>query len=1068
MVKKGDTHSRGQKKGNKKQQQAVAPEPPPKKKVFILRKPVFEVKQSVLYEGGNEALGLATKKLLKKDANTKSKAISEIITILDELHTSDTSTIKDFMPFFADTLEKLALDEHVPVRLGLGTILRRIIIRDKQALATHMKDMIGPWMQLLCDPSSDIAAEFTACLEEAFPIKRRPVVLVHLSSSLLRYILKFVSMTPEEMRPLLDLSTSSDLEERYYHIVSSNLTAIAKLMNYLNTEQNSKLLEGVTNTDELLAEMSSISYTDLFHENAVFQHATSNNLLLRNAIVFVLETLVESVSSLAHDCMNHIRTVITHQLRLADRSTFINTLKMTVTCITKVPLLFENTPFLTSTMSLFLVMLERFGDDCVEYFLPLVGNISAVHLSCHVIAVAVSRAEEGNTEENEGNDEETEGDISLFDMVVRALERILKVSTTEGEGRQSPPSLNEVNIAQLLQAVVFLLLRKPPTSTIEVTVVNQDRVVRLLKIVQTSIMALLLMSQSKDQVQSQEKAEMLTLIGKSLALLHRATMQSSCNMSTSRWNELLWQPFTDNLLAFDEEKDGENVKKIKQFVAFLTVAVNENGQMLTDHLTSSNGLGLTVAMIIRFLSALHLREALEMIEVLFKPFKIRSLVEELFQELIEHHSHEFIKDVAILEKVFHISPLCHQQKQKGDQFFMKQEYLLMMLHSGSIRILTLLLHHLHLTKSTIAAEDSQILALIERVAMTILVNSNCVEEAYASSILTSTAEEKVSFLLEVTSFDQAIKTRLLSTVVSLWKHNILKRNTDIEVWFLLSMLLFEWKEVDSYSSGSNKRTSEITQLLLHDEEMKFKESLLQLWFNHDYIHSTASNTIVISSWNDIQTRLFPLLSSEFVSSWHEDLKVKITVKTDYLMHTDQQVTEAMVEEVANDILRYHHSFSAQERHQDRLSLRYLTSECWFDLQFTSYATSTCLMLFQALLQKDANYINEILISDTSFFIAVYNIVLMSASNDHLQHVSCSLLLSVLDAKVEVITVSKVVLFVLQGMALTQQQEMKKMINVEVGQRVLQHINRLSSSPMSVANGSGNVKKDDKNEDKVIR
>lgn len=184
------------------------------------------VLSSPVYTGQDAELSQACKRLTKKDSITKLKAILEITEIFK---IRGEAVILDFLPYFAHAFPRLLLENNRKVREHLATIFLAVIAVDKRLLGPYMKQLIGPWWTLSCDPCGEVAELFSTAFTTAIPIKKRAQVLSFLAPDLIAYCVKNINQKAET---LSDMSTTTpeEAEEKYERILISTVMGMSKLV----------------------------------------------------------------------------------------------------------------------------------------------------------------------------------------------------------------------------------------------------------------------------------------------------------------------------------------------------------------------------------------------------------------------------------------------------------------------------------------------------------------------------------------------------------------------------------------------------------------------------------------------------------------------------------------------------------------------------------------------------------------------------------------------------------------------------------------------------------------------
>ena len=167
---------------------------------------------SPVYTGDDTELQSVFKKLLKKDAGTRKKALSDMQSIITD---RGPAIVYGAMSHFVYVFNKLILDNDRLVREQLIKTLGQLISVDMRALGSFRKNVIG-WVWISdSDPSSNVAQAAINVIEMLAPTEKRETVIRNMLPSILEQIQNVLSHA--DYQGLSDLSSCSveDAEERF-------------------------------------------------------------------------------------------------------------------------------------------------------------------------------------------------------------------------------------------------------------------------------------------------------------------------------------------------------------------------------------------------------------------------------------------------------------------------------------------------------------------------------------------------------------------------------------------------------------------------------------------------------------------------------------------------------------------------------------------------------------------------------------------------------------------------------------------------------------------------------------
>ncbi len=187
---------------------------------------------------GDPELSIASKRLLKKDYITKTKAFDQISHILKD---RGKEILEGFLPYFIYVYIKLCIDNTLIIRKLLNSMLLDLVIMNKHAFGPYMEYLIGPWWLCTSDPVDEVSHLAQEAFDKAIPLKKRTMVLERLSPAILTLMKTCLQARPETLSDL-KICSIEEADDRYERVVLSSIRGVGRLIDDLPIESNLKLL----------------------------------------------------------------------------------------------------------------------------------------------------------------------------------------------------------------------------------------------------------------------------------------------------------------------------------------------------------------------------------------------------------------------------------------------------------------------------------------------------------------------------------------------------------------------------------------------------------------------------------------------------------------------------------------------------------------------------------------------------------------------------------------------------------------------------------------------------------
>lgn len=175
---------------------------------------------------------VALRKMMKKDATTKIKALQEFEALCQtECH----EAVLSALPFWPRLYAKLSIDVERRVREGVQSCHRILSSRVGRLMAPHLKVIMPAWVIAVCDPHTPAADGAAKAFQEAFPRDKRAEVILFTLREIVSHIADMLFVqTPQT---LSDPKTTAveDMESKYIRILSSSLQALSWILQLTTT-----------------------------------------------------------------------------------------------------------------------------------------------------------------------------------------------------------------------------------------------------------------------------------------------------------------------------------------------------------------------------------------------------------------------------------------------------------------------------------------------------------------------------------------------------------------------------------------------------------------------------------------------------------------------------------------------------------------------------------------------------------------------------------------------------------------------------------------------------------------
>ncbi|KAL8578088.1 hypothetical protein ACOMHN_055408 [Nucella lapillus] len=174
------------------------------------------------------------RKLTKRDATTKIKALGEFSALCRE---KDESTLLAVLQFWPRLFNKLAIDVDPKVREHTQNAMATLVSRVRRNLAPYLKNVMGAWILSRNDTYPTVSSAANRSFSAAFPPEKQTNAIVFCKQAVLEYLIdNLLNQTPSS---LSDPKTTGkeEMEAKYQRVLASSLMGLRQLLQALPSAQ---------------------------------------------------------------------------------------------------------------------------------------------------------------------------------------------------------------------------------------------------------------------------------------------------------------------------------------------------------------------------------------------------------------------------------------------------------------------------------------------------------------------------------------------------------------------------------------------------------------------------------------------------------------------------------------------------------------------------------------------------------------------------------------------------------------------------------------------------------------
>ncbi|XP_048513180.1 E3 ubiquitin-protein ligase listerin isoform X2 [Athalia rosae] len=243
---------------------------------------------------------LLLKKMNKKDATTKLKALQEFTVLCNN---STPLTVRSVLPFWPRIYCVLAIDVNHRVREATHIAHLAVVKPVGRNIAPYLKQLAGPWFTSQYDTYAPAASAASNAFQEIFPPKKSTDAIVHCQEEILNYIHDNITIQTPQTLGNKKTGTPEEMEIRYQRLLISSLQGYSLYLKSIPVHQ----LEKVANI-----------HANILSSNKFWKLAKHEVPLIRAGFFSVLAAMIQYTDELYKNEKKKLITAIMNNLDETD------------------------------------------------------------------------------------------------------------------------------------------------------------------------------------------------------------------------------------------------------------------------------------------------------------------------------------------------------------------------------------------------------------------------------------------------------------------------------------------------------------------------------------------------------------------------------------------------------------------------------------------------------------------------------------------------------------------------------------------------------------------------------
>ncbi|XP_031845099.2 E3 ubiquitin-protein ligase listerin [Nomia melanderi] len=235
---------------------------------------------------------IVLKKMNKKDATTKCKALQEFAVLCRD---SELSAVEGMLPFWPRLYCVLAIDIEHRVREGAQLAHAAVVKRVGKGIAMYLKQLAGAWFTSQYDTYAPAASAATNSFSGTFPPKKIVDAIVHCQHEILSYICDNITVQTAQSLSQQKSIAAEEMEAKYQRVLIASLQGYSSYLKKVPSEE----IEKTTDIHYKIIRNSKfwklVKYDALAVKTAFFNVLTS---MIENATILLQEEKKRTVTTI--------------------------------------------------------------------------------------------------------------------------------------------------------------------------------------------------------------------------------------------------------------------------------------------------------------------------------------------------------------------------------------------------------------------------------------------------------------------------------------------------------------------------------------------------------------------------------------------------------------------------------------------------------------------------------------------------------------------------------------------------------------------------------------------------
>ncbi|XP_043265520.1 E3 ubiquitin-protein ligase listerin [Colletes gigas] len=239
---------------------------------------------------------LVLRKMNKKDATTKYKALQEFVVLCRDL---ELSAVEGMLPFWPRIYCTLSIDIEHRVREATQLAHAAVVKRVGKSIALYLKQLAGAWFISQHDTYPPAASAATNSFNDTFSPKKVINAIVHCQCEILTYICDSITVHTPQSLSLQKSLTAEEMEAKYQRLLIASVKAYSFYLKTIPVQEIEKMID---------------IHQKIINNNKFWKLEKYDALSVKTAFFNVLTSLIENTAILIQEEKKRTVTTIMNNL----------------------------------------------------------------------------------------------------------------------------------------------------------------------------------------------------------------------------------------------------------------------------------------------------------------------------------------------------------------------------------------------------------------------------------------------------------------------------------------------------------------------------------------------------------------------------------------------------------------------------------------------------------------------------------------------------------------------------------------------------------------------------------